>query len=132
MIRILIVDDNAVVRNGLKTLLSDEPDLDAILDAADGRSALALLEADPLIDIVLADFNMPEMDGVELTRKIRAKSYAAKVIILTMHRQVTFRDKALAAGARGYLLKGEHEEILFAGIRSVYSGEVFISPGFPV
>ena len=132
MIRILIVDDNAVVRNGLAMLIASQPYLEATLTAEDGATALNLLLDDNTIDIVLTDFNMPEMDGVELTSRILKMNHRARPIILTMHKQTTFRDKALEAGARGYLLKGEDDQELFDGIRSVHAGNIFVSAGFAV
>lgn len=131
MIRILIVEDNAVVRRALTMLIAGEPDMEVAAQSVDGAGALVHLDKLPIVDIVLADFNMPGMDGVELTYRIKAMNYVAKVIILTMHSQASFRDKAMAAGARGYLLKGENEQELFDGIREVHKGGIFVSPGFP-
>jgi DNA-binding NarL/FixJ family response regulator len=132
MIRILIVEDNAIVRKGLAMLIDGEPGMEVAAQSIDGAAALNHLDTTPIIDIVLADFNMPGMDGVELIGKIKALKYNIKVIILTMHRQTSFRDKAMAAGACGYLLKGEDEQELFEGIRTVHTGGIFVSAGFPV
>jgi len=128
MIKVLIVDDNTVVRKGLIKLIAREVDIEVVGDAPDGLTALDILNKYQDIDIVLLDYNMPDMDGVGLTARIASTSHPAKVIILTMHRQTTFRDRAFVAGAKGYLLKGEDEEELFAGIRAVYAGQAFISP----
>lgn len=131
MIRVLIVDDSQIVRDGLTMLIGGEPDMQVAGQAASGIEALHILQSAGAIDITLVDFNMPGMDGVELTSKIIAANYATKVIILTMHRQKTFCDKAFAAGVKGYLLKGEDEQELFTGIRSVTAGQSFISTAFP-
>lgn len=132
MIRVLIVDDSVVVRKGLTTLIGGERDMEVYGEAANGPMALASLKDHPTVDIVLTDFNMPGMDGVELTEKIKRSHSNAKVIVLTMHRQSAFRDKAIAAGAMGYLLKGEDEQELFEAIRVVHSGGTFVSEGFPL
>jgi DNA-binding NarL/FixJ family response regulator len=132
MIRILIVEDNAIVRKGLTMLIGGEPDMEVAAQSINGPEALIHLNTLPVIDIVLADFNMPGMNGVELICRIKAMKYDTKVIILTMHRQTSFRDKAMAAGACGYLLKGEDEQELFEGIRAVHTGGIFVSSGFPV
>lgn len=132
MIKVLIVDDNADVRKGLNMIIASKPDMTVTSIAENGASALSILEKDRTIDIALIDFNMPGMDGIELTRRITASDHPVRIIILTMHRQIIFRDKALEAGARGYLLKGEELEELFKGIRAVYEGNLFVSSGFDI
>jgi len=120
MIRVLIVDDSAVVRRGIQTLLRDEADLQAAGEAANGEDALVLLKGGLPIDVILADYDMPVMDGPELTRQTAIQFPQIPVIILTMHLESTYRDQALAAGAKGYLLKGDDEDELLRCIREVY------------
>jgi DNA-binding NarL/FixJ family response regulator len=126
-IRILLVDDQALFREGLRTLLSVHTDLDVVGEAANGQEALRLAaELDPAV--VLMDLRMPVLDGVAATRRLRAERPAARVIVLT-----TFDDdenvfEGLRAGAVGYLLKDAPSEKLVEAIRAAARGESFLQP----
>ena len=126
-IRVLIVDDQSLIRVGIQTLLSRKPDIEVIGQAGDGEEALRQVAAlDP--DVVLMDIRMPGMDGVAATRELVARQARAGIIILT-----TFDDDAnvfgaLAAGARGYLLKDTNHKDLAEAIRVVASGRALIHP----
>jgi len=126
-IRVLIVDDQSLIRVGIQALLSRKPDIEVVGQAGDGAEALRQVAAlDP--DVVLMDIRMPIMDGVEATRQLVARGARAGIIILT-----TFRDdanvfSALAAGARGYLLKDTDHKELAEAIRVVASGCAMIHP----
>lgn len=126
-IRILLVDDQRLMREGLRTLLELEADLDVVGEAGDGQAALEQYAAlQP--DIVLMDIRMPVLNGVEATRRLRERWPAARIIILT-----TFADDAnvfegLRAGAQGYLLKDVSGADLAAAVRTVHGGGALIEP----
>lgn len=127
-IRVLIVDDHAIVREGLRTLLSDEADIEVAAEAADGESALAAAAA-AHPDVVLMDLILPGADGIEVTRRLRAAVRPPQVIMLTS----TFGDdlrvrEALEAGAVGYLLKDVLRNDLLQAIRQAAAGKASLHP----
>ncbi len=127
MIRVAVVDDHAIVRNGLVQLLSVDPELDVVGAAGDGGAAVALC-AEQRPDVVLMDLSMPGMDGVEATRRIIEASPGAQVVVLT-----SFVDRervlaALDAGAIGYLLKDAEPEELLRGVHAAARGESPLDP----
>jgi DNA-binding NarL/FixJ family response regulator len=129
-IKLLLVEDNQIVRDGLKGLLEKQTDMEVAGDVSGGREALELLAGGLRPDIVLADLNMREMDGIELTRQIAALQITPiKIIILTMHAKQAFADKAFEAGAKGYLLKGGEFSEMYQAIRLVHGGSSYISSG---
>lgn len=126
-IRILIVDDHPVVRDGLNAILSTRPDFDVVGEAGDGFAALRLAsELAP--DVVLVDLEMPGLDGVETLRRLRQKNPDIKVIVFTAFDTDERILSAIQAGARGYLLKGAPRQELFRGIRIVYEGGSLLQP----
>ena len=125
MIRILLADDHALFREGLKSLLEAEGDLRVIGEAKDGREALrAALETNP--DVILMDIQMPGLDGVGATKEILKEKPDAKVVMLTMYRQDAYVFEAVKAGARGYLLKDTSADELIDAVRRVAAGEVLL------
>ena len=128
-IRILIVDDHPVVRDGLRGVLSAEPDLAVVGEAGDGAEALARVAAsDDPVDVVLMDLRMPVMGGVEAIKQLRRTGSGPRVLVLTTFD--TDRDvlPAIEAGATGYLLKDTPREELLRAVRAAHRGEAVLSP----
>lgn len=126
-IKILIADDHPVVREGLLSMLSREPDFDVVGEAKDGvETVKKVKELKP--DVVLMDLRMPEMDGVEAMRQIKTTMPDVKFIILTTFSDDEYIFSGIEAGARAYLLKDAPREELFKAIRAVYRGESLIQP----
>jgi len=126
-IRVLIADDHAIVRSGVRMLLEVEPDFDVVGEAEDGNQAIALTE-ELQPDIVLMDIAMPGIDGLNATRKIKAQWPDINVVVLTMHRSEEHFFEMLKNGASGYLLKGAEPGDLIHALRVVAEGSVFIYP----
>ena len=126
-IRVLLVDDHLVVRRGLATLLLAFNDLQLVGEAQNGAEALALC-ATALPDVVLMDLFMPEMDGVAATQAIRERYPHIQVIVMTSMNEYDYVQRALAAGAEGYLLKNSSSDDLAAAIRVVLAGRVSRAP----
>ncbi|NJL64203.1 MAG: response regulator transcription factor [Methylacidiphilales bacterium] len=128
MIKVLIVDDQHLIRQGLRTLLELEPDLEIIGEAENGQEALNLIrELAP--DVVLMDMRMPVMDGVAATRAIQKDFTKVKVLVLTTFDDNEYVTAALQHGAMGYLLKDTPSEELAVAIRAVYKGYTQLGPG---
>jgi DNA-binding NarL/FixJ family response regulator len=126
-IRVLLVDDHALFREGLRSILNDQADIEIVGEAEDGLEAVKLA-ARLEVDIVLMDINMPVIDGVEATRLILRDNKVISVIILTMYPQDEYVFQALKAGAKAYLLKDTRSKKLLEVIRTVSTGQAVISP----
>ncbi len=133
MIRVLLVDDQSLIRQGLKALLELEPDLQVVGEAENGQNALDLIETfqgTPLQpDVVMMDVRMPVMDGVAATREISDRFVGMKVLVLTTFDDDEYVATALRYGAIGYLLKDTPSEELAAAIRAVHKGYTQLGPG---
>ena len=128
MIRVLLVDDQSLIRQGLKALLELEPDLQVVGEAENGQAAIALVETlQP--DLVLMDIRMPVMDGVAATREICHQFTNTKILVLTTFDDDEYVTQALRYGATGYLLKDTPSEELAAAIRALYKGYTQLGPG---
>jgi DNA-binding NarL/FixJ family response regulator len=127
MTTILIADDHAIVRQGLRSTLERETDFSILAEAENGRIALDLIEKlQP--EIAVLDVDMPEMNGFDVLRAIREKNLATEIIFLTVHREGDLLDEALQLGAKGFVLKDSAIADITTSIRAVLKGEFFTSP----
>jgi NarL family two-component system response regulator LiaR len=127
MTRIIIIDDHAVVRQGLRFLLAQQPDIEVVGEGKDGTQAVTLV-ADQLPDVVLLDLLMPKMDGITAIREIRHITPKTQIIILTSYAENEQIFEAIKAGAISYLLKDASPEELVAAVRAAARGEGILSP----
>lgn len=126
-IRVLLADDHTIVRKGLRSLLDNEPGIEVVGEADDGREAVQQVE-DLQPDIVVMDIAMPSLNGLEATRLIKQRSPETKVLILTMHADEEYVHQLLRAGVSGYLVKKAAPTELVTAIRAAWQGESFLSP----
>lgn len=127
-IRVMIVDDHTVVRDGVATMLGRQPDISVVGEASNGREAIDIAKSlSP--DVILMDLRMPEMDGVEAMRHIREDNQEVKFIVLTTFDTDEYIFHAIEVGAKGFLLKDTSREELFEAVRAVYRGESLVQPG---
>jgi two-component system, NarL family, response regulator LiaR len=127
MIRVAIADDHAVVRQGLRTFLELQEDMEVVGEAVDGADAVDLVER-TAPDVVLLDLVMPRVDGIEATRRIRERSPATRILVLTSFADDHTVLPAVRAGAAGYLLNDVQPPELAAAIRTVHAGEALLAP----
>jgi two-component system response regulator NreC len=126
-IRIVLADDHTVLREGIRSLLDDQPDMQVVGEAEDGRGAVQLA-AEMKPDVVLMDIAMPLLNGLEATRQIKRDLPQIHVLVLTMHDNEEYIRQVLTAGASGYVLKRAAASELVAAIRAVHRGEAVLSP----
>jgi DNA-binding NarL/FixJ family response regulator len=126
--RVMLVDDQALVRAGFRMVLDAEPDIDVVAECADGQAALDALPGRD-VDVVLMDIRMPRLDGIEATRRIVARGDTPKVLVLTTFDLDEYVYAALRAGAAGFLLKDAGPAELLAAIRAVHTGDAVVAPG---
>lgn len=125
--RILLADDHTVVRRGFGLILSAQPDLEVVAEARNGREALERAVAtEP--DVILMDVSMPELNGIDGTRRIVEAVPRARVLALSMHRDAVYVREMLRAGAKGYLVKDADDDALIDAVRAVARGEAYLSP----
>lgn len=126
--RILLADDHAMVRRGLRMVLDAEPDLEVVDEASDGAEALErTLQGD--VDLAILDVTMPRMTGLQAARELRRRGSEAKVLVLSMHDNEQYLYEALKAGASGYVLKSAAHKDLVEACRAAMRGEPFLYPG---
>ncbi|MCW2810168.1 MAG: response regulator receiver [Friedmanniella sp.] len=126
-IRVLVVDDQSMVRAGFRLLLANEADIEVVAEAADGREAVSqAARFHP--DVILMDIRMPRLDGLEATRRILASDQPARILILTTFDLDDYVYEALKAGASGFVLKDDPPEQLISAVRTVAAGDALLSP----
>jgi DNA-binding NarL/FixJ family response regulator len=126
-LRVLLADDHAIVRRGLRSLLEAHPDIRVVGEAADGLEALRLCE-EQKPDVVVLDIGMSKLNGIEVAGRVQKLPSPPHVIILSMHADESYIIRALAAGARAYLLKDATDEDLIPALRAAAAGKPFFSP----
>jgi two-component system, NarL family, response regulator NreC len=127
-IRIVLADDHGVVRQGFRRILDAQSDMEIVGEASNGREALEIAtKLSP--DVVVMDVAMPELNGIEATRRMGEAAPRTRVLALSMHKDSVYVREILRAGARGYLLKDSVDEDLIAAVRAVARGEGYLSPG---
>ncbi len=127
MIRILVVDDHAIVREGLKQILGDVKDMDVLAEAANGQEALDKIRRQAF-EVILMDISMPGRSGLEILKDIKSEQPKLPVLILSMHPEEQYAVRALRAGAAGYMNKASAPDELIGAIRKVASGRKYVSP----
>ncbi|OGP75890.1 MAG: hypothetical protein A2W09_00325 [Deltaproteobacteria bacterium RBG_16_50_11] len=128
---IVLADDHLMLRQSLRRMLEERPDLRVVGEANDGIELLTLLQLNSLSPhLVILDITMPNLGGIEATRKIKMTYPGVKVLVLTVHRDNEYLKQAISAGAEGYLLKEDMGTELFSAIQTIQQGGVFMSPFF--
>jgi DNA-binding NarL/FixJ family response regulator len=127
-VRIVIAEDHTILREGLRALISSNPNFEVVGEAEDGKEAIRCVEKlKP--DLILSDLSMPRMNGMEAIREIKKRSPDTKVIVLTVHRTEEYILATLKAGAEGYILKDSTHSELMLALKNVLNGKHYISPG---
>lgn len=125
-IKVLLVDDHHIVRHGLKLLFSSDSEIEVVGDAGTGQEALEFLKHNK-VDVLVSDISMSPMDGIELTKCVKAEFSDTKVMMLTMHLDEQYITGAMSAGAKGYLVKDSSEEDIINAVKVVSKGELYLT-----
>ena len=125
--RIILADDHVLVREGIKRLIQEDPNLDVVDETGDGLELLRLLE-DTTPDMIILDISMPGLGGIEAIKIIKQLYPKIKILVLTMHKSKEYVYVALDNGADGYLLKEDANDILHSAIKTIFRGKTYISP----
>ncbi|MGS2738158.1 response regulator transcription factor [Sinomicrobium sp. M5D2P17] len=125
-LRIFLVDDHVLVRDGIKALLEEQEEIEVINEASDGDEALRILENETP-DLVIADIRMPNMNGIDMIKELKRKSPHIKTLMLSMHDSEEYVVQSIQAGADGYLLKGSSKEEFLKALHKIMNGEKYFS-----
>ena len=125
--QVMLVDDHAMLRHGMAMLINAEPDMEVFAEAGDGDEALATLKTEHRADIVLVDVSLKTRSGLDLIKSMHMLIPALPVLVVSMHDEAVYAERALRAGARGYVMKQEPGEVLIAAIREVLKGDFYLS-----
>jgi DNA-binding NarL/FixJ family response regulator len=125
-VRVLLVDDHAVVREGYRRLLERTPEIEVVAEASTGEDAYRVF-CEQAPDVVVMDINLPGMSGIEAARRMLAREPDARILVFSMHEDALFGSRALQAGARGYVTKASAPEVLVEAVKAVSAGRLYIS-----
>ena len=125
--QVMLVDDHAMLRHGMAMLINAEPDMEVFAEAGDGDEALAILKMEHHADIVLVDVSLKTRSGLDLIKSMHMLIPALPVLVVSMHDEAVYAERALRAGARGYVMKQEPGEVLVTAIREVLKGNIYLS-----
>lgn len=127
MTKILIADDHAIVRAGLRALIHAETEMELVGEASGGYETIELVEKNQP-DVLVLDLSMPDLDGIAVTRSLKAKFPGLRILILTLHEDKALLKEAIKAGAAGYILKRAAESELVSAIRTILRGDLYVDP----
>ena len=125
--QLLVVDDHPIVRHGIVQLLNRQPDMEVVAEADDAESALTHLR-ERSFSLIVTDISLPGLSGLDLIRRVNANKEAPPVLVLSMHEESVYAERALNAGARGYVMKQEAPDKLVAAVRKLLAGGIYLSP----
>lgn len=125
--KIMLVDDHAMLRHGMATLINLESDMEVVAEAGDGAEAMAVLKKKIPVDLVLLDVTLKTVSGLEVIKSLHAAAPALKVLFVSMHDESVYAERALRTGAQGYIMKHEPGEVLLTAIREVLRGNIYLS-----
>jgi DNA-binding NarL/FixJ family response regulator len=125
--QVMLIDDHAMVRQGMSSLINSEPDLEVIAEAESADQAFEILATVSKIDIILLDLTLKDVADLDLIRKMNIQFPNFPILVVSMHNEKVYAERALKSGARGYVMKQEPGEILIAAIREVLKGNIFLS-----
>lgn len=125
--KIMLIDDHAMLRHGMAMLINMEPDMEVIAEAGDGNEAIAYLKKNPPPDLISLDVTLKTVSGFEVIKSIHALIPTAPVLFISMHDESVYAERALRAGARGYVMKQEAGDVMLSALRDVLKGNVYLS-----
>lgn len=125
--QVMLVDDHAMVRQGMSSLINSEPDLEVVAEAESAEQALEILTTTQKIDIVLLDLTLKDVADLDLIHKMNVRFPDLPILVVSMHNEKVYAERALKSGARGYVMKQEPGEILISAIHEVLKGNIFLS-----